>query len=427
MLKINLETFDLTQLPALEDDSFEFKSSKTPFNKLKDKINQAVSGFANSGGGYFIAGVDENGNADGGFFLKVERQDLRDWIDNIVNQVEPVPKYEIKLIEDPAEKGVIEPNSAVIIIAIYESYFGPHMAPDKHYYIRAGAHTVKAKHFIIEAVWAKRHFSKPRLTHLFRLKPGKEQIVQLGILALTKDPAIDIKISILPLPKMMENLGQLFPLEISLIDRENPFFFDISLYGGDHFGSDIQLEVEYYDVSANFYVYKTPIEIKSSVPPIRLGNDNFEKAVKALEKIEKTLLGFEKSRENIVKSNFIPPRTSDAIFSYIQKLIPDLLEEMKNDLCENPFIREFIIIGNGWTYNAETHNKILFYYFEEHIHLRGKLRILENCGLIYEITYNDVKRFIFSEELVEYLINNSSGDESNTQLSVAQESTGNEA
>jgi Putative DNA-binding domain len=422
MLKINLETFDLTRLPALEDDSFEFKSSKTPLSKLKDKINQAVSGFANSGGGYFIAGVDDYGNADGGFSLKVERQDLRDWIDNIVNQVEPVPKYEIKLIEDPAEKGVIEPNSAVIIIAIYESYFGPHMAPDKHYYIRAGAHTVKAKHFIIEAVWAKRHFSKPRLTHLFRLKPGKEQIVQLGILALTEDPAIDIKISIFPLPKIMKELEQLFPLEIPLIDRQNPFFFDISLYGGDHFGSDIQLELEYYDISGNFYTYKTPIEIKSSVPPMTLGNDNFEKAVKALEKIEKTLLGFEKSRENIVKSSFIPPRASDEIFSYIQRLIPDLLEEMKNDLRENSFVREFITFSKNWTYGGNPHNPILFYYFEDHTYLRNKLRILENYGLIYEITYNNVNRFIFSEELVEYLVRNSPVDESNTRLSVVSES-----
>jgi len=178
-MKINLETFDLTQLPSVEDDHFEFKSSSTPHNEFKKKLNCAVSGFANAGGGGFVVGVDGNGNADNGLSLKIERQDLRDWVDQIVNQVEPVPKYDIKLISDPMGRGVIQPDSAVLLVAIHESYAGPHMAQDKHYYIRAGAHTVKAPHFIIDAIWAKRYFFKPRLTHLFRRKPEQEQTIQL--------------------------------------------------------------------------------------------------------------------------------------------------------------------------------------------------------------------------------------------------------
>ena len=161
-MKIDLENFDLTQLPDAEDDYFEFKSSSTPHNDIKKKLSCAVSGFANSGGGCFIVGVDGNGNADSGLPLKIGKQDLRDWVDQIVNQVEPVPKYDIKLIHDPMGRGVIQPDSAVLLVAIHESYAGPHMAPDNHYYIRAGAHTVKAKHFIVDAIWAKRHFSKPR-------------------------------------------------------------------------------------------------------------------------------------------------------------------------------------------------------------------------------------------------------------------------
>ncbi|MBD2615013.1 MAG: hypothetical protein RMY62_009780 [Nostoc sp. ZfuVER08] len=50
---------------------------------------------------------------------------------------------------------------------------------------------------------------------------------------------------------------------------------------------------------------------------------------------------------------------------------------------------------------------VLAYYFEDHSHLRNKLRILENYGLIYEITYNDVARFVISEELAAYLTSDS--------------------
>ena len=57
MSKINLNTFDLTQLLTQEDDNFEFKQSQTKLKELKKKLSCAVSGFANSGGGCFIAGV----------------------------------------------------------------------------------------------------------------------------------------------------------------------------------------------------------------------------------------------------------------------------------------------------------------------------------------------------------------------------------
>jgi len=58
MTKIRLETFDLTHLPNAENDDFEFKSIATSWDELKKKLNCAASGFTNSGGGYFIAGVD---------------------------------------------------------------------------------------------------------------------------------------------------------------------------------------------------------------------------------------------------------------------------------------------------------------------------------------------------------------------------------
>jgi Putative DNA-binding domain len=415
MFEIDLESFDLTQLPITEDDYFEFKSSLIVDNdnKLKElnkKLSCAISGFANSGGGCFIAGVDNSGNADHGIPLKVGNQDLRDWVDNVIHQVEPCPRYDIKLLQDPSGKGIIKTDSAVLMVLIYESYFGPHMAPDKHYYIRAGAHTVKAKHFIVDAIWSKRHFSKPQLTHLFRLKPGKENVVQLGILAITENPALNVKIKILPLPETMQGRESQFPLKISMIDRRNPFFFDIKLYAGKDFEQDVHLEVEYNDISENYYKYKEPIKVIGSLPPITIGNDDFGNAVGALKEIVKALSAADKPRERIVKSSFVLPRISHEILEYIQKSIPELLKEMKDNLHEYPFVREFIIINERCTYIHDPNNSVFSYFFEKHTYLRNKLRILENYGLIYEITYNDVARFVFSEELVSYLISNAQAD-----------------
>ena len=406
MSKINLETFDLTQLPNAEDDAFEFKSSRTSFGDLKNKLSYAVSGFANSGGGYFIVGVDDNGKADGGLSLKIGKQDLRDWADQVIHRVEPVPRYDIKLIHDSTGQGNIGLDSAVLVVGIHESYAGPHMASDNHYYIRAGAHTVKAKHFIVDAIWAKRHFSKPRLTHLFRLKPGKEEAIQLGILALTDSPAVDIKIAVSPLPQMIQNCESLFPLQASIIDRNNPFFFDVTTYSQakEHFGEDVYLEVEYCDLAGNFYTYESKVEVVGSVPPISIGNDNPAKIVKALESINKALLQLTNSRENAAKPSLVLSKPSESIFIDVEKLIPELLAEMRNDLFEHPFARELILMPKSAGYDGDPNNLILVYYFENHTWLRSKIRILENYALIYEITYNSTPRFVISEELAAYLI-----------------------
>ena len=80
----------------------------------------------------------------------------------------------------------------------------------------------------------------------------------------------------------------------------------------------------------------------------------------------------------------------------------DLFAEMRADFKENPFCREFILRPRNAVYSAGN-NQVVGYYFEEHPALRQKVRILENHGLVQDITYNNVDRFTMSEELVEYL------------------------
>ncbi|TWT67321.1 AlbA family DNA-binding domain-containing protein [Allorhodopirellula solitaria] len=291
MSHIDITNIDTLAIPFSEDDEFEFKSSATPHKELGKKIACAVSGFANAGGGVFIAGVDANGDPDGGFAPQVGRQDLRDWVDQIVHQVTPTPSYEIKLLDDAQGRGTLNSGCSVVAIAIEESFLGPHMASDNKYYIRAGAHTVPARHFIVEAIWAKRHYAKPRLTHLFRTKPTNSQSVQLGILALTSSPAVDIKINLAPLGELLARLEQYFPLRVPVIDSEHPFFFDVSTWTmmKDRFGENVELDVNYHDLMGNSYQYKTVLDIEASFGPMRLDADAAEKVAKSLESIDKSL------------------------------------------------------------------------------------------------------------------------------------------
>ncbi len=164
------------------------------------------------------------------------------------------------------------------------------MAPDCRYYIRAGRHTVPARHFIVEAIRAKRFNSKPKLSHVFRLKPGYEQVLQLGLIAITNSPAINVVLSLNPLPTILQKRAKDFPIKLPLVDQNNPFFFDIALYADseDTFGNNVNLNIEYYDLLQNHYKQESTIGIQS-IPPIVIGNRD-KKIIEVLGTIEKAIV-----------------------------------------------------------------------------------------------------------------------------------------
>ena len=90
-----------------------------------------------------------------------------------------------------------------------------------------------------------------------------------------------------------------------------------------------------------------------------------------------------------------------AIFERMERLMPGLLAEMRQDLVEHPLRREFVVLERSWFYWANGNE--LAYYYDDHDDLDDKLRILENEGLIRDITYTNAKRFVLSEELADYL------------------------
>jgi len=288
---MNTNTFALSQFPTKENQLVEFKSSITNPTELAKKLGIAISGFANSGGGTFIAGVDNvTGNADGGLAIEqfVGRQNLRDWADQEINHVTPTPCYDIKLIRDADGRGVINAGKAVLVVSIEESHIGPHMAPDYRYYIRAGAHTIAATHFLVEALWAKRHFAKPRLTHLIRQNPDDTEIIQVGLVALTDSPAISVQLEMEPLPGLLRgHKCSEFPVHIAVIDKYTPFFFDITTRCDmeRNQNEEFDLRVNYLDLASDSYQYESKINLFRALPSLRFGKKGVNEIAKALESI----------------------------------------------------------------------------------------------------------------------------------------------
>jgi hypothetical protein len=271
---LELQDQDLSWfLPNAEDDRHEYKSSAIKNDKeLGDKIAKAASGFWNSGGGLFVAGVDGNGQPDGGISLSVGqqgRQSRRDWIDQVISQVMPKSCYVIHSIENSSNCMNIEQGKAIFLIGFGESEIGPHMAHDYRYYIRAGAHTVSAD-FIVEAIHARRGLRKPLLSHIVRLKPGNSKVIQLGIVALNAASAINVCVQADMLPKSITvaQLDESFSLRCPFISKQFPLFFDISLMMiGRVELPPFNIKLTYSDIANRTYDQSFEVDIERQLGP----------------------------------------------------------------------------------------------------------------------------------------------------------------
>ena len=96
------------------------------------------------------------------------------------------------------------------------------------------------------------------------------------------------------------------------------------------------------------------------------------------------------------------PTQKETDLREVEKMMPDLFVEMREDYKKNPLIRELILLNTkGNIYNG---GGVLSYYRETHPDLDSKMQILENHNLITETTFNNTKRYRVSEVLVDYLL-----------------------
>jgi hypothetical protein len=92
----------------------------------------------------------------------------------------------------------------------------------------------------------------------------------------------------------------------------------------------------------------------------------------------------------------------DDPFPDLERMMPQLLAEMRQDLTGNPLMREFVLLKRSWVFNAGS--PVLTYYFDDHPEIENQVHILENHGLVTDVTSGRTKRYRLSEDLVEYLL-----------------------
>lgn len=270
-----------SSFPTQEDDRFEFKSSQTALPELKKKLERGVAGFANSGGGVFVVGIDDNGNADGGVQPTVGRTSLRDWVDQVVQKIEPNPEIEIYLLDDVDNRGTLTAGNVILAVETRPSSNSPHMASDGRYYIRAGAHTLPARHFLLEAIWSRRYFSHPKLIHVARIHPWAmcTSSVIVEIMALNDSPALNVCIK----------LDDTEEKTTSVIDKQHSFSVGFDFKHDT--GAVCQLSVTYSDLAGNQFTYQSTIDtskIDNSYTPMDF-NEPLREIARTLDNIERKL------------------------------------------------------------------------------------------------------------------------------------------
>jgi hypothetical protein len=282
----------LATLPDNETDYYEYKSSLIPNERLKKELAVAASAFWNSGGGVFVAGMNDNGQIDGGLPATIGSQRIRDWVDQVLNYVEPTGPYAVKIIERSSAESPIREGHVVLVIGFGESSNVPHMAPDYRYYIRAGTHSLPAGHFIVEAIRTRRGLSRPFLRGLLQMHANKTNIVQLVVLATNEAPALDVHLTFNTIPRAFANAPNIFPLQIPIIDRNNPFSMDLlkSFDIKRTFGIEpIYLELHYRDIAGKDYQERQLLDPFRSLSPVQIGSEDVDVIKKSLKELVKQM------------------------------------------------------------------------------------------------------------------------------------------
>lgn len=90
-------------------------------------------------------------------------------------------------------------------------------------------------------------------------------------------------------------------------------------------------------------------------------------------------------------------------FADLERKIPHLLAEIRQDLLESPLVRQIILLSKRFMYTPGT-TPFFVYYYETHDKLDSMLTIMQHYGAAYDISFNDVPRYNLTEEFVSFLV-----------------------
>ena len=136
----------------------------------------------------------------------------------------------------------------------------------------------------------------------------------------------------------------------------------------------------------------------SGIVPEWPKNDTADILKKELPKIVKAI---ESRPRPLLQAN--TGDVDSAVLGRLELLMPELFSEMREDLKKTPLCREFITMSKHALYSGGDAKPVLVYYYESHDDLTNKVDVLVNSGAVVDITYTNVRRYVMSEALVDYL------------------------
>lgn len=93
----------------------------------------------------------------------------------------------------------------------------------------------------------------------------------------------------------------------------------------------------------------------------------------------------------------------EAVFLEIKEKMSELIHEMQDDLKNNEFVREFFLLKKSWAMNYGDTPRFSYFY-DDHNNLDGKVQILENHGLVYDVSTGKTKKYRMAEEFVDLIL-----------------------
>jgi hypothetical protein len=134
-----------------EDDRWEVKSAvllePSKRGEFKRELGKQVSAFANSGGGYLVFGISDDGKPEP-CEAAVGRQPMKDFLATMVEQSVESPIRHFKVHRIPFTS---DPDKSIFVVAIEDSPAAPHHAKDeRNYFYRIDGHSKPAPHFHVE-------------------------------------------------------------------------------------------------------------------------------------------------------------------------------------------------------------------------------------------------------------------------------------
>ncbi|GEM_PF-1560873 len=142
-------------LPMGEHDYFDRKSGRLLAEADFDsKLAKALSAFANSGGGYLLLGVENDGKFDGVDPVYKGKTSTREWLEQLCPNLVDYPLNDIRVHEvERSAPSVIPQSKVVIVIDVADSERAPHQSRrDRKYYVRIGGRSEPAPHQLIEDI-----------------------------------------------------------------------------------------------------------------------------------------------------------------------------------------------------------------------------------------------------------------------------------